>query len=49
MESMLITDEVKSVWVCSGRMFISDYYKEAGCPLDIMTIAKFIAAGKIVQ
>jgi 4-aminobutyrate aminotransferase/(S)-3-amino-2-methylpropionate transaminase len=42
---LMITDEVQSGWARSGRMFVSDYYKEAGCPPDIMTTAKSIAGG----
>jgi len=41
----MITDEVQSGWARSGRMFASEYYKEAGCAPDIMATAKSIAGG----
>ncbi|MDR0852430.1 MAG: aspartate aminotransferase family protein [Clostridiales Family XIII bacterium] len=42
---LLITDEVQTGFARSGRMFVSDYYKEAGCAPDIMTFAKSVAGG----
>ena len=42
---LMVTDEVQTGWARSGKMFVSDYYKEAGCPPDIMTTAKSIAGG----
>ena len=42
---LMICDEVQTGFGRSGRMFASDYYKEAGCAPDIMTIAKSIAGG----
>jgi len=42
---LMITDEVQTGWGRSGRMFVSDYYKEAGCEPDILTTAKSIAGG----
>jgi 4-aminobutyrate aminotransferase/(S)-3-amino-2-methylpropionate transaminase len=42
---LMITDEVQTGFGRSGRMFASEYYKEAGCAPDIMTTAKSIAGG----
>lgn len=42
---LMVTDEVQTGWARSGRMFASEYFKEAGCPADIMTTAKSIAGG----
>jgi 4-aminobutyrate aminotransferase/(S)-3-amino-2-methylpropionate transaminase len=42
---LMIVDEVQTGFARSGRMFVSDYYKEAGCAPDIMTVAKSIAGG----
>lgn len=42
---LLIVDEVQTGFARSGRMFATDYWKEAGCPPDILTSAKSIAAG----
>lgn len=42
---LMITDEVQTGFARSGRMFASEYYKEAGCAPDIMTTAKSIAGG----
>ena len=42
---LMITDEVQTGWGRSGRMFASEYYKEAGCAPDIMTTAKSMAGG----
>jgi 4-aminobutyrate aminotransferase/(S)-3-amino-2-methylpropionate transaminase len=42
---LMITDEVQTGFARSGRMFASEYYKEAGCAPDIMTFAKSVAGG----
>lgn len=42
---LMITDEVQTGWARTGRMFASEYYKEAGCAPDIMTTAKSMAGG----
>lgn len=42
---LLIADEVQTGFARSGRMFAIEYWKEAGCPPDIMTTAKSIAGG----
>jgi 4-aminobutyrate aminotransferase/(S)-3-amino-2-methylpropionate transaminase len=42
---LMVTDEVQSGFARSGRMFASEYLKEAGCAPDIMTSAKSIAGG----
>ncbi len=42
---LLIADEVQTGFARSGRMFVSDYWKEAGCPPDILVTAKSIAGG----
>ena len=42
---MMITDEVQSGWARSGRLFASEYFKEAGAAPDIMATAKSIAGG----
>lgn len=42
---LLVADEVQTGFARSGRMFVSEYWKEAGCAPDIMTSAKSIAAG----
>ncbi len=42
---LLIVDEVQSGFGRTGRMFCSDYWKEAGVEPDILTCAKSIAAG----
>lgn len=42
---LLIADEVQSGFCRTGRMFASDYWKEAGAAPDILTTAKSIAAG----
>lgn len=42
---MMVTDEVQTGWGRSGRLFASEYFKEAGCAPDIMTTAKSIAGG----
>lgn len=42
---LLVADEVQTGFARSGRMFVSQYWKEAGCAPDIMTAAKSIAGG----
>lgn len=42
---MLIADEVQCGFCRSGKMFASQYWKEAGCEPDILATAKSIAAG----
>jgi 4-aminobutyrate aminotransferase/(S)-3-amino-2-methylpropionate transaminase len=42
---LMITDEVQTGFARSGRMFASEYFKEAGCAPDIMTFAKSVAGG----
>ncbi len=42
---LLIADEVQSGFCRTGRMFASDYWKEAGVLPDILATAKSIAAG----
>ena len=42
---LLIADEVQSGFCRTGRMFASEYWKEAGCCPDIIATAKSIAAG----
>lgn len=42
---LLIADEVQSGFCRTGRMFASDYWKEAGVEPDIIATAKSIAAG----
>ena len=42
---MLIADEVQSGFCRTGRMFATDYWKEAGVQPDIIATAKSIAAG----
>lgn len=46
---LMITDEVQTGFGRSGRMFASEYYKEAGCAPDIMTTAKSIAGGMVLS
>jgi 4-aminobutyrate aminotransferase/(S)-3-amino-2-methylpropionate transaminase len=41
----MVTDEVQTGFSRSGRLFASEYYKEAGCAPDIMTFAKSVAGG----
>jgi 4-aminobutyrate aminotransferase/(S)-3-amino-2-methylpropionate transaminase len=41
----LAADEVQTGFGRSGRMFVSDYWTEWGCPPDIIATAKSIAAG----
>ena len=42
---LLIADEVQSGFCRTGRMFASEYWKEAGAAPDILSTAKSIAAG----
>ncbi len=42
---LLVADEVQSGFCRTGRMFATDYWKEAGAQPDILTTAKSIAAG----
>lgn len=42
---LLIADEVQTGFARSGKMFVSQYWKDAGCAPDIMTSAKSIAGG----
>ncbi|MDI3536034.1 MAG: 4-aminobutyrate aminotransferase / (S)-3-amino-2-methylpropionate transaminase / 5-aminovalerate [Eubacteriaceae bacterium] len=42
---LLIADEVQTGFCRTGKMFASDYWKDAGAEPDIITTAKSIAAG----
>lgn len=42
---MIIADEVQSGFARSGKLFASEYWKEAGCAPDILATAKSIAGG----
>ncbi len=42
---LLIADEVQCGFCRSGKMFATEYWKEAGCAPDIVTTAKSIAGG----
>ncbi len=42
---LLIADEVQTGFARSGRMFVSNYWAEAGCAPDILASAKSIAGG----
>lgn len=42
---LLIADEVQTGFARSGKMFVSSYWKEAGCAPDILATAKSIAGG----
>lgn len=42
---LLVADEVQCGFGRSGKLFVSEYWKEAGCPPDIITSAKSIAGG----
>ena len=41
----MIADEVQSGFCRTGKMFASEYWKEAGCAPDILSTAKSIAGG----
>jgi len=41
----MIADEVQTGFARSGKMFVSNYWAEAGCAPDIITTAKSIAGG----
>ena len=42
---LLIADEVQTGFARTGRMFATEYWKEAGATPDIITLAKSIAGG----
>ncbi len=42
---LIIADEIQTGFARSGKMFVSNYWLEAGCPPDIIASAKSIAAG----
>lgn len=42
---LLVADEVQTGFARSGKMFVSNYWEEAGCPPDIIATAKSIAGG----
>lgn len=42
---LLVADEVQSGFGRSGKMFVSEYWKEDSCPPDILVSAKSIAGG----
>ncbi len=42
---LLIADEVQTGFARSGKMFVSNYWEEAGCAPDIIAAAKSIAGG----
>lgn len=42
---LLIADEVQTGFARSGKMFVSNYWEEAGCAPDIIATAKSIAGG----
>ena len=42
---LMIVDEVQTGFARSGKMFVSDYYKEGGYAPDMMIFAKSIAGG----
>ena len=42
---LLVADEVQAGFCRTGKMFASEYWKEAGCEPDILATAKSIAAG----
>jgi len=46
---MMIADEVQTGFARTGKMFASEYYKEAGCAPDILVAAKSIAGGLIIS
>lgn len=42
---MLVADEVQTGFARSGKLFVSEYWKDAGCAPDILATAKSIAGG----
>ncbi|MDR3225745.1 MAG: aspartate aminotransferase family protein [Clostridiales Family XIII bacterium] len=42
---LMVADEVQTGFGRSGRLFASQYYKEAGCAPDVLTFAKSVAGG----
>ncbi len=42
---LLVADEVQTGFARSGRMFVANYWEEAGCSPDILATAKSIAGG----
>lgn len=42
---LLIADEVQTGFARSGKLFVSNYWEEAGCAPDILATAKSIAGG----
>lgn len=42
---LLAVDEVQTGWCRTGRMFAANYWQEAGCSPDIMSMAKSLGAG----
>ncbi|MDR3542204.1 MAG: aspartate aminotransferase family protein [Desulfosporosinus sp.] len=42
---LMIADEIQTGFARSGKMFVSNYWAEAGCAPDIITTAKSIAGG----
>lgn len=42
---LLVADEVQTGFARSGKMFVSNYWEEAGCAPDIIATAKSIAGG----
>jgi 4-aminobutyrate aminotransferase / (S)-3-amino-2-methylpropionate transaminase / 5-aminovalerate transaminase len=42
---LLVADEIQTGFGRSGKMFVSNYWAEAGCAPDIITTAKSIAGG----
>lgn len=42
---LLVADEVQTGFARSGKMFVTNYWAEAGCAPDIVTTAKSIAGG----
>ena len=42
---LLVADEIQTGFGRSGKMFVSNYWADAGCAPDIITTAKSIAGG----
>lgn len=42
---LLVADEVQTGWCRTGRMLATEYWKEAGCPPDIIATAKSLGGG----